>query len=249
MSKIREDFHKMVNRILAEELERTSATGVKTLSRLPEMNGNGVDPEKKPKTFGTDANPKDVHTKEGLLDDLIKSVKGINNAVSIVWDDHDDLMVSARDLKYIRISPRWTDYYVIEMMTRNDDRIWVTGQSWEQVKEFVKTNLKDLNKQPAAVEKAYDKSYRNREDQTPAPDKGLPQKDKPKLKPLTNEPQKDSGKNKEKDYTENQVKKDDDLPEKPMKEIKDIKKQIDHKVHDPVKLRKRKPDTKLTVKL
>lgn len=238
----------MVNRILKEEMEKTSATGTISPKRVPEMDGNGIDPEKKQKTFGTDANTKDLQTKEALLADLIGTIKE-NPDVSVVWDDHDDLMVSARDLKYIRISPRWTDYYVIEMMTRNDDRIWVTGQSWKQVKEFVKTNLKDLNKQPTAVEKAYDKSYRSREDQTPSPDKGLPQKDKPALKPLTSEPQKDSGKNKEKDYTEKQVKKEDDLPEKPMKEVKDIKKQIDHKVQDPVKLRKRKPDTKLTVKL
>ncbi len=249
MNKIREDFNKMVNQILMEELEKTSATGTVSPTRVPEMSANGVDPEKKTRTFGTDANPKDLQTKEALLADLIKTVQGIGNDISVVWDDHDDLMVSARDLKYLRISPRWTDYYVIEMMTRNDDRIWVTGQTWQQVKDFVKANLKDLNKQPTAVEKAYDKSYRNREDQTPAPDKGLPQKDKPSLKPLTNEPQKNSEKNKEKDYTEKQVKKDDDLPEKPMKEVKDIKKQISHKVQNPVRLRKRNPDTKLTIKL
>lgn len=244
----KDSFHSLIRRVLNEELEKTSAVGVKSLSRVPEMNANGVDAEKKAKTFGSDANTRDRQSKESLLSDMIESIKGLGEDVSAVWDDHDDLMVSARDLKFIRISPRWEDYYVIEMMTRNEDRIWVTGQSWEQVKEFVKTNLKDLKKQPTAVEKAYDKAYRNREDQTPSPDKGLPQKDKPKLRPLTNEPQKDSGKNKEKDYTEKQVKKDDDLPNKPMKEVKDIKKQIDHKVQDPVKLRRRKPDTKLTVK-
>lgn len=241
-------FQNLIRRILNEELEKTSATGGKYQKRLPEMNGNGVDTEKKNKTFASDSNTKDPLNKESLLDDLIKAVTGIDDSVSIVWDDHDDIMVNARDFKYIRISPRWQDYYVIEMMTRNEDRIWITGQSWEQVKEFVKKNLKGLKDQPTSVEKAYDKSYRNREDQIPSPDKGLPQKDKPSLKPLTNEPLKDSGKNKEKDYTEKQVKKEDDLPNKPMKEVKDVKKQIDHKVQDPVKLRKRNPDTKLKVK-
>jgi hypothetical protein len=240
----------MVRRVLAEEMEKESADTTASPPRVPEMNANGIDTEKKKnKKFATDANTVDLQSKEGLLDDLCKITQGIDETVSVVWNDHDDLMVSARDLKFIRISPRWTDSYVIEMMTRNEDRIWVTGQTWEQVKEFVKTNLKGLNKQPTAVEKAYDKSYRNREDQTSSPDKGLNQKNKQAIKPLTNEPQKDSGKNKEKDYTEKQVKNDDDLPEKPMREVGEIKKQIDHKVQDPVKLRKQKPNTKLMVKL
>ena len=246
LSMKKDAFQSIIRRILHEEIERTSAVGVKSLSRVPEMNGDGVDPDAKPKTFASDANSRDRQSKEGLLADMCKLTQAIDTTVSVVWDDHDDLMVSARDLRYIRISPRWEDYYVIEMMTRNEDRVWVTGLDWEQVKEFVKTNLKSLNKQPTAVEKAYDKSYRNREDQSPSPDKGLSQKDKPKIKPLTNEPQKNTTKNKDKDYTEKQVKKDDDLPEKPMKEVKDIKKQIDHKVQDPVKLRKQTPNTKLT---
>ena len=236
-------FQSLIRRILHEEVERKSAT------RVPEMDGNGVDPEDKTKTFASDPNSRDRQSKEGLLADMCKVTQAIDTTVSVIWDDHDDLMVSARDLKYIRISPRWEDYYVIEMMTRNEDRVWVTGLNWEQVKEFVKTNLKSLKNQPTAVDKAYDKSYRNREDQTPSPDKGLPQKDKPKIKPLTNEPQKDTAKNKEKDYTEKQVKKDDDLPEKPMKEVGKIKRQLDYKVQTPVKLKKKHDNGKHVIKM
>lgn len=242
-------FQSLIRRVLNEELEKTSAIGAKSQPRVPEMNGNGIDTEKKTKRFGSDSNSRDSMSKEELLSDLNKVVNGIDSSITVVWDDHDDLMVSARDLKFIRISPRWEDYYVIEMMTRNEDRVWVTGLSWEQVKEFVKANLKDYKKDPTKVEKAYDKSYRNREDQIPAPDKGMPQKDKPTLKPLTNEPQKDTTKNKDKNYTEKQVKNEDDLPEKPMREVKDVKKQIDHKVQKPVKPQKHKLDKKLTVKL
>lgn len=241
-------FQSLIRRVLNEELEKTSATGRTSLTRVPEMNGNGINVEKKNKTFTSDSNTRDRQSKEALLADLSKVTEPVGKDISVVWNDHDDLMVSARDLKFIRISPRWEDYYVIEMMTRNEDRVWVTGLSWEQVKEFVKTNLKDLNKQPTSVEKAYDKSYRNREDQIPSPDKGLPQKDKPKLKSLTDEPAKET-KNKDKDYTEKQVKNEDDLPDKPMKEVKDTKKQVDHKVQEPVKLRKHKVDKKLTIKL
>lgn len=242
----KETFPQLIHRVLKEEIEKKNATGGSNLTRVPEMNSNGIDPDKKEKTFKTDSNSRDVNSKEKLIADLSKLVNGIDDSVTVIWNDHDDLMVNARDLKFIRISPRWEDYYIIEMMTRNEDRVWVTGLDWDQVKEFVKVNLNNLYKQPTSVDKAYDKSYRNREDQTPSPDKGLPQKDKPKILPLTDEPPKET-KNKDKNYTE-KPKDNDDLPEKPMKEVGDFKKLNSYKVKDPVKLRKRKPDTKLTVK-
>lgn len=238
-------FQNLVRRVLKEEIEKRDSIKL----RVPEMDSKGIDPNKTHKTFKiSDANSKDNQSKESLLDDLIKVVKQIDDTVNVIWDDHDDLMVNGRDLKFIRISPRWEDYYVIEMMTRNEDRVWVTGLDWEQVKDFVKVNLKSLYNQPTSVDKAYDKSYRNRKDQTSTADKELSQKDKPKILPLTDEPP-NKTKNKEKDYTEDQVKNDEDLPEKPMKEVGDnFKKLIDYKVKDPVKVRRRKPDTKLTVK-
>jgi hypothetical protein len=240
-------FQSLIRRLLSEELEKTSAVGVKSLTRVPEMDGNGKDVEKKNKRFASDSNTRERQTKEQLLADLIGVVGDIDKSITVVWNDHDDLMVNARDIKFIRISPRWEDYYVIEMMTRNEDRVWVTGLNWEQVKEFVKVNVKGESLAPTYVEKSYDKSYRNREDQAPAPDKGLNQKDKPKTLPLTNEPPKEV-KSKDKNYTEKQVKTEADLPNKPMKEVEDYKKQIDIKEKDPVKLRRRKPDTKLVAK-
>ena len=244
----RDAFQKLIRRVLTEEIEKTNSVGGKSFIRVPEMNGNGVNPDPdRHKTFASDANSTDAGSKNQMLEELIKLAAEINKDVLVQWDDHDDIMVNARDLKYIRISPRWTDYYVIEMMTRNDDRIWMTGLGWEQVKEFVKINLKELNKQPTSVEKAYDKSYRNRQDKFPPPDKSLPQKDKPKTLPLTSEPPKTT-KNKEKNYTEQQVKKKEDMPDQPMRAVGDFKWTSDYKVKDPVKLRKRKPDTKLTVK-
>lgn len=238
-----EQFQSLIRRVLKEEVEKRSATGVTSPKRLPEMTANGIDPEKKNKTFADNPNTRDQDTKEGLLADLIKVTEPIDKSVTVIWDDHDDIMVSGRDLKFIRISPRWEDYYVIEMMTRNEDRVWVTGLNWEQVKEFVKTNLKQST---TSVDKAYDKSYRNREDQTTAP-KDLPNKDKQKTLPLTNEPPATS-KTKDKNYTEDAVKKEEDLPTSSMKEVENFEKQSDHKVKEPVKLRKRKPDTKLTAK-
>ena len=240
----KEAFQSLIRRVLNEEVEKRDAYK----ERVPEMTGNGIDQhgKDKQKTFMTnDANSRDRMSKEELLDDLSNVV---DEKVRVVWDDHDDLMVTARDLRYIRISPNWEDNYKIEMFTRNEDRIWIANMDWKQVKDFVKTNMAEANlsKNPTAVEKAYDKSYRNREDQTPTNDKGMPQKDKPKILPLTNEPVKTTS-NKDKTFTQ-KPKDDDDLPNKPMKTVEDFKKLGDYKVKDPVKLRKRKPDTKLVIK-
>lgn len=212
------------------------------------MDGNGTDViKKKDKTFPTDENPRDIKTKTQLLSDLDKIVKKIDDTY-VVWDDHDDIKINAADLKTFRIVPEWENRYKIEMFIRNEDRVLVTGLDWNQVKDFVQNNLDNITKSPTGIEKAYDKSYRNRKDQSDSPDKGIPQKDKFKTLPLTNEPPKTT-KNKEKTYTEQEVKKKEDLPDQKMREIEKLKKLIDYKVKDPVKLRKRKPDTKLTIKL
>lgn len=233
-------FQSLVRRILLEEMEKSSAgNDEKIYKRVPEVTHDKDYKEIVP-------HKRDDRTKDELLDDLKKLVNGIDSTIVVGWDDHDDISINnARDLFRIRIIPKWENNYCIEAFTRNEDRIYITGQSWDQVKAFVKQNLK---KAETAVEKAAAKVVKNREDQTPTNDKGLPQKDKPEHLPLTNEEPK-TAKSKDKNYTEKQVKNDDDLPEKPMKEVKDGKKLADYKVQDPVKLRKRKPDTKLTVKM
>lgn len=164
-----------------------------------------------------------------------KVVKKINKEFMVVWDDHDDLSINAMDLFRIRIIPRWENNYNIEAFTRNEDRVFITGQTWEQVKEFVEKNLKNAE---VHTEKAYKKSIGNYEDKTPKAVEGLNQKDKPKNLPLTNEPV-NKTKNKEKDYSEEQVKEEKDLPNKPMREVTDFKKQRDFKVNNPNTLTKK----------
>ena len=234
----KEIFQRLINRVLKEEVEKVSTNpGEKIYQRLPEV----VHDKEYKKII---PHPRDDRTKDELLDDMTKVVKAIDDSFTVVYDDHDDISISGRDLFRIRVIPRWENNYNIEAMVRNEDRIFVSGQNWEQVKQFVKENLKSSK---TAVDKAMGKVVKNREDQSPAPDKGLPQKDKPKILPLTDEPPKET-KNKDKNYTEKQVKNEDDLPEKPMKNVGDFKKLSDYKVKDPVKLRKKLPNTKLVVK-
>ena len=239
MNDIRTKFQKMIRRVLKEEVQKRDSIS----ERLPVMTGNGIDRVKKEnKVFASSENPRDAKTKPKLLEELTKIVNGISSDYSVVWDDHDDIMIDASDLMSMRITPDWEDHYEIETMIRNEDRIWVTGLSWEQVTEFVKKNLSGIEKRPTGVDKAYDKSYRNRNSE----DQGASSKGRIKSNPVK-EKKVGNTSNKDKDFNEKQNKEEDN-PDKPMKEVGEVKKQSDFKVKDPVKLRKKVPDKKLIVK-
>lgn len=228
----RSNFQSLIRRILTEEIQK----------RVPEMGGNGVDPTKKNKVFSSDPNSRDVKSKEEMCEEISKAVKTIDPSATVVWDDHDDLTINGRDVLHAQITPLWEDNFRIIFYSRNEDRMFFTGLTWKQVVEFVKDNI-DAKNHHTGVEKARDKSWRNQKDQVKSSDKGLPQNDKPKQKSVGDT------KNKEKDFSQKQSQSDDDLPEKPMKEVGDeFKRLVDYKVKDPVKLRKRVPDKKLVIR-
>ena len=239
------DLQKMIRRSLLEEVEKRSANDQEIYERVPEVTHaeqyKDIVPHKR-----------DGRTKDEILDDILKAAKAIDSSITVVWDDNDDISIKARDMFQVRVTPRWENSYNIEAMIRNEDRIYITNQTIDQVIAFLKINLKNAT---TRTEKAYDKSKKNgdlKNDQTTAPDKGLPQKDKPKTMPLTNEPLRTS-KSKDKRYTE--VPKDDkDLPEKPMHEVTGFKRQEAHKSMSPKTLMREKtkfpqknPNTTLTV--
>lgn len=209
-------FHSLVRRILNEEITK----------RVPEMNGNGVDPEKKNKTFSSDPNPRDTKSKDEMLDELQKAAKSVNPAYIAVWDDHDDLKIDGRDMGAVWITPLWEDNYKIVYMPRNEDRFFFTGLTWKQVLDFVKNNL-DPEKTHTGVEKARDKAWRNQRAEDEGSPKGKPQQDKPKAKEASAE-----------DMNE-----EEDNPDKPMRDVGDFKRQIDHKAKRPPKRLKGKPVT------
>ena len=226
----KENFQALVRRILNEEITK----------RVLEMNNNGVVPETKDreKTFSTDNNSRDEKSKDTMMDQMSKAVKSVDPSYTVVWNDHDDIHISGRDMVDVMINPLWEDNYRIIFLNRNEDRFFFTGLSWKQVLDFVKNNLKPKHI-PTGVEQSRDKSWRNNEVQPQPSDSGLNQDDKPKTKPLTNESPK-TAKNKEKDYTVDDVKNKKDLPVKPnarflddMSDATEHKRQDDHKVTDP----------------
>lgn len=223
----RDQFQATIRRILNEEAEKR---GIVLTPRVPEKKDNEVTPH-----------PVESKTKLDLVDEMRKLVHDIDKNFVVGWDDHDDLMIKAGDLMKIRVIPRWEANYDIETFVRNDDRVYCTNQSWEQVKSFVKKNLKADEK--TAVAKAEAKVAANRKDQSGAADKDLKGNEKVKVKKVGD------SENKEKDFNQKEVTKKDDQPDQPMKEVGDTKKQSEHKVKEPVKLRKKHNDDKLVVKL
>jgi hypothetical protein len=230
MNKI--NFRNLIRELLLEEIDK------RRFVETPIENSNNVNNKAGEKTFSSDPNTRDTMSKRELLANLKAVVKKINPKYKVVWNDHDDIVIDGKDIVYVRISPKWEDNYRIEFYVKSEDRFIFNGLTWEQVIEFVKENLE----QPTVhtyVEKARDRSWRNSEDQSTSEKNGLPQKNKPVPKKVGTE------KNKEKNYSVLAVENEDDLPDKPFKEVADIKRQVQHTVKDPVRLRKRKPDTKL----
>lgn len=222
-------FKQLVRQILQEETEKRSVTDTSIYQRVPEV-VHGEDYKKIVPHKHQDK------TKDELLDDMDKLVKGINKDYMVVWDDHDDISITAQGLFRIRVIPKWENNFCIEAFTHNEDRVYITGQSWDQVKEFVKINLKEPE---THTDKAYKKSIDNElSTKDSKPGEGMPQKNKPKTLPLTNEPL-NKTKNKDKNYSEEDVKNEKDLPEKPMQEVGEFKKQTDYKSKEPVKLGKK----------
>ncbi|HOT89859.1 MAG TPA: hypothetical protein PL028_09990, partial [Bacteroidales bacterium] len=236
---------KLIRKVLLEEVEKRNSINQEIYKRLPEVISakdlENIIPKRN-----------DRYNKSEILDIISKAVKSIDSSATVVWDDHDDIMVSSQDLFRVRIIPRWENNFNIEAFIRNEDRIYISNQNLDQVVEFLKTNFKNIE---TSTRLAYNKSIDNAtmEYKLPAPDKGLPQKDKPKILPFTNEKLSEK-KNKERNYTEKQVKEESDLPEKPMREVKDFKRQIEYKSRSPISIRtektkypSKKPNTRLTV--
>jgi hypothetical protein len=162
----------------------------------------------------------DTKSKEEILDTITKAAQGVEKSSTVIWDDHDDIMINCRDLNFIRITPRWSNSYNIEAFTKNEDRIVVVGQSLDQVVSFIKVNLKN---QETNTEKAYKKSIDNEKEKSiDAPDKGLSQSNKPSPKKVGDTS------NKNKDFNEDLEKKQPQNT--PMKEVGKQKKQDEHPI-------------------
>jgi len=188
----------------------------------------------------------DITNKE-KEEELSKLVKGIDDEWEVYWDDHLELNVDAKNCGRIRITPKFENNFDIDFMWKLVDRIRAIALTWEQVKEFVKANLKELKGEEGnktKADKSNEKALANRVDQDKNQKDAGPDWDKVK-----NRGEKDNGedakikstKKDDMDYNEPAVKKDEDMPDQPMKQVVKPGEDPEGKNHDIKKTDKVKP--------
>lgn len=118
--------------------------------------------------------------------------------------------ICACDPHYLEIRPKYMGRYDVEYTKDGTDREKKLNFTFEELKDYVKKKLAD--KSGNYVEKAYTKCVENSVDVTKKDDK-LPSTTTNPVKNVSN------SKNENKDFTVDEVKNEDDLPDKPMKEV------------------------------
>lgn len=160
---------------------------------------------------------------QDMLEELQKIVEGIDKTWKVYWDDHNELVVIAHNLLSVRITPRFENSFDIDAMVHLVDRVRAIAQTWEQVKSFVKTNFSNL-KTTSKAEDAKKKALDHYEDRDVIKKAAGPMGDA-----IKNRGEKKNGedaklgttKKDDKDYKEDQVPKEEDQPDQPMKQVTD----------------------------
>lgn len=195
---------------------------------LNEMTSNVTKPdptteekEKISKGYAKNGNERLDKTNEKQLKELETIIHGIDPNWEVYWDDHNQLIVRAQNLLYVRVCQKFEDNYDIDAMVKLVDRVRAIALSWEQVKAFIKANFNDLKNNTNAdrlTKKSVDNEY----------EKGINQKFAgPENDVIKNRGEKRNGedskiKNTKKDdmdYNEPQTKRDEDMPDQPMKDV------------------------------
>jgi hypothetical protein len=202
--------------------------------------------EKVQKGYSKDKNIRIDKDNEKLLKELESIVHAVNKDWCVYWADNRELHVDAQNLMSIRITPRFENNFDIDAMPRLVDRVRAIALTWDQVKAFVKANLLDVKDQTIASAKQKQSIENQKEKKENDGKSAGPRHD---IATLRTGNVKDT-KREDKMYNEPQVKKDEDLPDQPMKDVgepKNLNKNI--KKTEKVAPPKHKNDKKLKVPL
>jgi len=110
---------------------------------------------------------------------------------------------------HFEIRPKYQDNYEVIYFKDGSDRERKMGLTYKELKDFVKEKL---DAKGNYTQKAFNKSAENSKDQVKK-EAGLPETKQNDIKKLTDT------KNENKDYIEQEVKKDEDKPNQPLKEV------------------------------
>ena len=162
-------------------------------------------------------------TNDEKAEELDKIVKDIDKSWNVYWDDRGDLVVDAKNLLRVRITPKFENNFDIDAMVKLVDRVRAIALTWEQVKEFVKANFKDL-KNKTNHDHLKEKSLANKVDQDKNTKAAGPKNDiiKNRLEDPDHTKLKFTHK-KDMDYKKDEVEKEEDQPDQPMKDVGDVK--------------------------
>lgn len=173
------------------------------------------------KQYNKKGNERLDKTNEKQQKELETIVHGIDPTWECYWDDHNQLVVCAQNLLYVRVCQRFENSYDVDAMVKLVDRIRAIALTWEQVKAFVKANfgdLKDETKADSLKKKALD----HYEDRDVIKKAAGPNHDiiKNRGEKKNGEDAKiNSNKNAIKNYNEPLTKRDEDMPDQPMKQV------------------------------
>jgi hypothetical protein len=191
-------------------------------------------------------------TNEKQLAELETIIHGIDPTWEVYWDDHNQLIVRAHNLLYVRICQKYENNYDVDAMVKLVDRVRAIALTWDQVKAFIKANFSDL-KNKTIPDQLYKKSIDNHDDREVIKKDAGPEKAKVNVR--YQDPKNPSVKDTKKadmNYNEPQTKRDEDMPDQPMKQVTDPGKDPEGKNKniektDRVKPPKHKNDKKLKV--
>ena len=160
-------------------------------------------------------------TNNKLRDELESLVHGIDPTWNVYWDDHNQLVVRAQNLLYVRIVPKFENNFDIDAMVKLVDRVRVIAVNWDQVKKFIKANFSAL-KNKTIPDTLHDKSINN--------EKGSADNNGKAAGPdnsIKNRGEKNNGedaklkttKKDNQDYKKDDVERAEDQPDQPMKKV------------------------------
>ena len=158
-------------------------------------------------------------TNDKLCDELETIVHGIDPTWEAYWDDHNQLIVRAQNLLYVRVCPKFEDNFDVDAMVKLVDRVRAIALTWEQVKSFIKANFSDL-KNKTIPDQLKQRSMDHHDDREVIKKDAGPESQKVKVRyqDPKNPSVKDTKKS-DKNYNEPMTKRDEDMPDQQMKKV------------------------------
>ncbi len=232
---------------LKESLRKVVKDVLKEIATIKTPEPDDAEKEKVLKGYAKDGNEREDQSNDKKLEELETIVHGIDPTWKAYLDDNNQYIVRAHNLLYMRIVPKFENNYDIDAMVKLVDRIRVIALTWDQVKNFVKANFKDLKGKTnkTIADKLHDKSIDNEKQKSDNDGKAAG----PTQKDITNRGEKNNGEdakikdtpNKHKDYNEPQTKRAEDMPDQPMKQVTEPGKDPEGKNKNIEKTQKVKP--------